>query len=1014
MPYTTHGHWVGDGPPTEPGPELVARCGGPGLCPVCNQDAASAAFFAAAGDPEQAPEVRVTEAVEVPAVEAMIDGERSHADVQDLVRRALEERLRQAGGSYYGYVYVADMTADQVVYSSSEGGGEQLWQCTYELGGEEVTLGEPERVARSYTQIDGAADDTSAADDGGQVLAEPAGESFAEELHPRAPSGGAAGGQFAAGGAAASSSSKKQPAKKSGGMGYDGKTGTGYDKKNGDARVKALQQQLNRLGLTDASGKKLVVDGKLGPKTTAAIKAAQRKLGMKATGKVGADFAAKLKASKAAPRQSGDKAIPPPPQKSATQAKTTPAGVKGSAKEAGTEERDRIVGRVVEALDDDPETGGRVFRTRIIAHGDSKNMRRYPQTVLEAAAHLYEGAKAYDHHRTEQELQTSTIAGLIGHYRDVEAEDDGLYGNLHLLPSATHAAETLDATLTAQEAGLDPLIGVSHDVYARYKPVTESGRRLQEATEITKVNSADLVADPAAGGKAVRMVAADVEPQDDDPGTEPDDLEEDDVPPTKEDILGALKDATEEELAAVGLSKAAAGDGDGGGGGDDDEGHEASEAAQPKGGFFARLLIKTKVSDAGLPERVAESLAEALPERITEADVDAQITALKTALGVAERAGLAPKASVQVTQEARDKKVKALDNFFEGNFSEGYGSFRAAWADFTGQRLLAWDLDVNRMIMHESAPAYDSGFRSTEALDSTSWAQVLGDSITRRLVAVYRLPGLQSWRRVVSSMPPINDFRTQRIGRVGGYGVLPDVAEGAPYQPLTSPADEEATYAITKRGGTEELTMEMIANDDIRAIAGIPTKLGRAAAQTLFRFVWDMLRTNATCSYDSTALFHANHTNLDTSSPLSASTLSIGRRKMREQVAYGDSVEVLGFTPRLLVVPPELEEIAYKLTRSAVAVTSGEDATTPNIHQGLDYEVVDYFSDANDWFLATDPNACPTIEVGFYRGRQDPELFSQTDPTQGAVFSADKILYKIRQAYSGTVLDHRGFYSGQG
>jgi hypothetical protein len=39
--------------------------------------------------------------------------------------------------------------------------------------------------------------------------------------------------------------------------------------------------------------------------------------------------------------------------------------------------------------------------------------------------------------------------------------------------------------------------------------------------------------------------------------------------------------------------------------------------------------------------------------------------------------------------------------------------------------------------------------------------------------------------------------------RFGGYGNLPTVGQGAPYTALTSPTDEEATYAPAKRGGTE-------------------------------------------------------------------------------------------------------------------------------------------------------------------------------------------------------------------
>jgi hypothetical protein len=52
---------------------------------------------------------------------------------------------------------------------------------------------------------------------------------------------------------------------------------------------------------------------------------------------------------------------------------------------------------------------------------------------------------------------------------------------------------------------------------------------------------------------------------------------------------------------------------------------------------------------------------------------------------------------------------------------------------------------------------------------------------------------------------------------------------------------------------------------------------------------------------------------------------------------------------------------------------------------------------------------CPTFELGFYQGREDPELFTQSDPTVGSVFNSDTVTYKIRHIYSGAVLDWRGF-----
>lgn len=58
--------------------------------------------------------------------------------------------------------------------------------------------------------------------------------------------------------------------------------------KTPDPRVKALQSALNRLGMTDEHGHPLLVDGKPGAHTSAAIKKWQQANGMKPTGVVDA------------------------------------------------------------------------------------------------------------------------------------------------------------------------------------------------------------------------------------------------------------------------------------------------------------------------------------------------------------------------------------------------------------------------------------------------------------------------------------------------------------------------------------------------------------------------------------------------------------------------------------------------------------------------------------------------------------------------------------------------------
>jgi lysozyme family protein len=96
---------------------------------------------------------------------------------------------------------------------------------------------------------------------------------FNEALYARGT--GAQGGQFVSKGG-----------QKSSAIGYDGTRGSGYGSKGGDPNVKALQKALNKLGITDAAGKPLAVDGKFGPKTTAAVRRLQKKLGLPVDGKV--------------------------------------------------------------------------------------------------------------------------------------------------------------------------------------------------------------------------------------------------------------------------------------------------------------------------------------------------------------------------------------------------------------------------------------------------------------------------------------------------------------------------------------------------------------------------------------------------------------------------------------------------------------------------------------------------------------------------------------------------------
>jgi peptidoglycan hydrolase-like protein with peptidoglycan-binding domain len=139
---------------------------------------------------------------------------------------------------------------------------------------------------------------------------------FNEAKHKRGT--GAQGGQFVAKGTSGAGDT----------LGYDSKrgTGAGYGTgSKGDNNVKSLQTYLNNLGFTDSQGKPLKVDGKLGPRTTSAVKRLQRKLGLKADGLVTPALLRQLRQASLKKGKGPAKKTAPVPRRKAPAKKAAPA-----------------------------------------------------------------------------------------------------------------------------------------------------------------------------------------------------------------------------------------------------------------------------------------------------------------------------------------------------------------------------------------------------------------------------------------------------------------------------------------------------------------------------------------------------------------------------------------------------------------------------------------------------------------------------------------------------------------
>ncbi len=700
-----------------------------------------------------------------------------------------------------------------------------------------------------------------------------------------------------------------------------------------------------------------------------------------------------------------------------------------------------------EAVEAGKQTG--TYTVRVIASGLSKNRTFYPARVLREAAPLFEGARVFAlSDREHLALAGKDVRNLIGGlsapvFVEGASPDEGeIQATLTLIvgegdPVATRLREAVERRMTH-------LFGLSIAVEGASRP-GPAGTRMAES--FSKVHSVDLIVEPGAGGQIINFAEAVAEGtlmnrdellkliKDANPalldGKDVDALTDDEL---KAILSAALKPAEEKKPAELiaeaaevfmvmtreeiiagvnAIDPALLSGKDVAAMGDDDlrailsaavtlppapapavekKDDTTATAALVEAVVSRRFALDSRLANCGLPQSARDRVRQEFLNRttFTEAEVVQRIAAEGRYLsGLGIGGGQVSGLGAVVGDGPREKGKQMLEAFFDPSHKDHRHS-RSIKECYI---LLTGDAKVTGRV-NKSA-------RFTEALDSTSFGEVLGDSITRRLIADYRtVTEFDIWRLLTGAPVPIGDFRTQERTRFGGYGDLPIVAEKAAYAALTSPGDEAASYSISKRGGIETVTLEMIKNDDVGAIQRIPTRLSRAAKRTLGKFVLDFIRTNPTV-YDTKALFHVDHGNLYTAA-LSAAAYAAARLGMVKQQEFGTS-DAIGVGPKYLWVPPELEETAYNIFQRS----TNHDKT---FIQTLVPEIVPvwYWTDANDWAISADPLDIPTIEIGFLDGNEEPELFVQDSPTVGSFFTNDQITYKIRHIYGGAAVDTRG------
>lgn len=153
----------------------------------------------------------------------------------------------------------------------------------------------------------------------------------------------------------------------------------------------------------------------------------------------------------------------------------------------------------------DPNYGYQWDVQIVEAGPDRQGTAIYPYEVLKAAIPLYEGAKVFalsqGQHDNPDNPFGKSVRDLVGWISGVRPNDKGLEGKLNILKTASWLR---DMIVDSWNRGKKDLVGLSHDILAR----VASGPAPRKAEKIVRVDSVDVVYDPIAGGKFIRMAAA--------------------------------------------------------------------------------------------------------------------------------------------------------------------------------------------------------------------------------------------------------------------------------------------------------------------------------------------------------------------------------------------------------------------------------------------------------------------------------------------------------------------------
>lgn len=250
----------------------------------------------------------------------------------------------------------------------------------------------------------------------------------------------------------------------------------------------------------------------------------------------------------------------------------------------------------------------------------------------------------------------------------------------------------------------------------------------------------------------------------------------------------------------------------------------------------------------------------------------------------------------------------------------------------------------------------------------------------------------------------VSDFRAHNRYRVGSLSNLESKNELGEYKHKSIPDGEKASITAGTKGNIITISREMVINDDMAALTGQASSMGRAAKRTVEADVYASLALNSNMGPtlgDGYSLFHANHSNVSTGAPTVVS-FDAAAVVMSNQTDVGGN-DYLDLQPAVWLGPRALKGTAQVIINSQFDPDAANKLQRENIARNIVATIVGTPRlPATVWYFFADPQQAPVMEVAFLDGIDTPYIEIENG------FTVDGARMKVRLDFAVAGVDYRG------